>query len=323
MAQNKRTVSRPSFAFPFFPTALKACAARIDRDDDFDEGVSVFLHDFVPGSEPPSIEVLLRLDLRDLALQSGLAPGDVRAALVVRSDELRRRTVLAEFTPDEVPGTWAGPIPIDVFGLSRVEVDLVCYLDAQLGHSFERAWRRGSVFAQRSWSVVSPRYSSLFTVTWEHFSGYEAWQKDALWRVDFPEGERFHEVSSESAVVVTLNADHTGLHSLLELPGTTPAARATKAIVTKMIFSEILSTIVNSVVADFRRFATEEGVRFEDLEDDRLTTRVLHFLQDAGVSEADLINGRLSDHAAVSHFVQGTISLGQAFDLAAWERISR
>ena len=155
-----------------------------------------------------------------------------------------------------------------------------------------------------------------------HFSAHDGWEKNALWRVDFPEGERFHEVSSDSAVVVALNADLTALHSLIELSAGPSPTRVAKAIITKMLFGEILSTIIHTVLEDYRRFHEEEGLTVDDLEEDRLTVRVLRFLDDHGVSEADARSNRLSDLAAVAHFVQGSIDTGREFDLAAWERLT-
>lgn len=323
MLKSKRTVSRTSFAFPYFPTALQGCAMRIDPDQPFDEGVSVFMHSFSPGSEEPQIEVSFRLKLSELARQAGLDPRVVRAALVARSDELRLRRVLADFGTSEIPKNWSGRVPPEVLGSTRVEVDLVCYLDKQLSQSYERAWRRGSVFARRTWAIASPRYASLFTVTWEHFSAHEGWEEAAIWRVEFPEGERFHEVSSESAVVVALNADLPGLHSIIELAGRTSAARVTKSIVTNMIFGEILSAIVYTVVEDYRRFSREEGLVVEDLEEDRLTTRVLRFLEEHGVTESELGAGRLASLPSVTHFVQGAVDMSGEFDVTAWERLAK
>ena len=323
MLTDKRTISRPSFAYPFFPTALNGCAMRIDAREEFDEGVSAFQHLMSPGSEPPSVELRLRMRMADLARQARLDPKSVRGAIVARSDELRRRSVLTEFAADEVPATWSGSIPEELMGRRRIEVDLICYLADELNHSFERAWRRGSVFARRTWAIASPKYASLFTVTWVHFSAHDGWEKNALWRVDFPEGERFHEVSSDSAVGVALNADLTALHSLMELPARTPPTRVAKSIVTKMLFGEILSTIIHTVLEDYRRFHEEEGLTVDDLEEDRLTVRVLRFLDEHGVSEEDVRSNRLSDVAAVAHLVQGSIDVGREFDLAAWERLAR
>lgn len=323
MLKDKRTISRTSFAYPFFPTALNACSMRIDPNEEFDEGVSAFQHPLSPGSGPPNVELRLRLRLADLARQAKLDPKSVRGAVVARSDELRRRRVLTEFASDNAPATWSGTIPEELMGCRRIEVDLICYLADQLDHSFERAWRRGSVFARRTWAIASPKYASLFTVTWVHFSTHEGWEANALWRVEFPEGERFHEVSSDSAVGVALNADLTTLHSLIELPARTAPTRAAKAIVTKTLFAEILSTIIHTVVEDYRRFHEKEGLTVDDLEEDRLTVRVLRFLDEHGVSEADVRSHRLRDLAAVTHFVQGAIDIGREFDLSAWERLSK
>ena len=323
MLRDKRTISRTSFAYPFFPTALQACAMRLDPSQDFDEGVSVFQHDLSPGSDPPTVELRLRLRLSELARQAGLNAESVRCAIVARSDELRRRTVLTEFSSADLPPTWSGSIPPELMGRQRIEVDLICYLADQLEHSFERAWRRGSVFARRTWAIASPQYASLFTVTWVNFSSHEGWERNALWRVDFPEGERFHEVSSESAVGVALNADLTALHSLIELPARTAQARTAKAIVTKMLFGEILSTIIHTVLEDYRRFHEEEGLTADDLDEDRLTVRVLRFLDEHGISEVGVRSGQLPDLASVVHFVQGSVDVGREFDRAAWERLTK
>lgn len=321
--KTKRTISRESFAYPFFPTALQSCAMRIDPDQDFDEGLSSFLYAFEPAAEPPTVEFRFRVNLSDLARQAHLPQDAIRSAVVVRSDELRLRHVLGEFPGPGIPETWSGRIPMEAMGSKRLEVDLVCYLSRQLDHSYERAWRLGTVFAKRTWSIASPRYASLFQVTWESFSLHEAWEDTALWRVEFPEGERFHEVSAEAAVSVILNADLPGLHAVMELPGRTPAARAAKSIVTRMLFAEMLGTIVHTVLEDYRRFSVEEGWSADDLDEDRLTSRVLRFLEAHGVLEADLRAGRLDGLAAVSHFLQGVLELGAVFGDDTWERLSR
>lgn len=323
MLKDKRTITRTSFPFPYFPTALNGCAMRVDQTGEFDEGVSAFQHHLLPGSDPPSLELRLRLRLADLARDAKLDPGSVRGAVVARSDELRRRIVLTDFTADDTPTLWSGTIPDELIGRRRIEVDLICYLAEELQPSFERAWRNGSVFARRTWAIASPKHASLFTVTWAHFSAHDGWEKTALWRIEFPEGDRFHEVSSESAVAVSLNADLPALHSLIELSARSAPTRVAKAIVTRMLFSEILSTIIHTVLTDYRRYYEIEGLTVDELEEDRLTVRVLRFLGDHGVTEADVRANKLSDLSAVAHFVQGSIDIGQEFNLAAWERLTK
>ena len=102
MLRTRRSHTQLSYAYPYFPQALQTCALRLDGEGEFDQGKSIFLHDFSPGEPVPELEFKLRTDLNTLAAQGGVSASSVRFAIVARSNELLHRILLGDWPVDDL-----------------------------------------------------------------------------------------------------------------------------------------------------------------------------------------------------------------------------
>ena len=119
-----RRESRELWGFKHFPTALRACALRIDPQERFDPVTSTFVVGDPTGPDGQYVEVLMDLNAASLAEQAEVNLDDLELVLTFRNRESRLLLPLWRIGASGHPRKWGGRIPADRVSPRRYQLTL-------------------------------------------------------------------------------------------------------------------------------------------------------------------------------------------------------
>ena len=319
-----RRESRESWDFKHFPAALRACALRIDPNESFDPAISTFNIDGMPGPEGQYVEVSLELNATSVADQARVVLDDLEFVLLCSNAESRRITSLWRSIASARPSKQTVYIELSKLSPRRYEVVLQLVLARELRRQPGRAWRKGSVLANRSWTIVSPTAASLFAVDWTSFSESEGWDRDAVWRVEFTGTDGFDSAQPEEIVRLHVNKDLVALRALFtrtarQSPRLGPLTRVLVPVVQSGVTVEILGRVLRWA---HPRLLNEE-LDVIDIQSDSLAGRVFKAAEMLGLDPVEASRIAVDEPERLSMLVQGHFRIGRSLDGAALERMKR
>jgi hypothetical protein len=321
MLRTRREIARESRSFPYFHTALKACALRLDGTQPFDSGQSAFVLESDQLGQVVGFEMYLDANLESLARQSSVSPSAVQLSIILQDEDTKQHRILASWGHSDMPSIWQGSIPPSEMGDRQVMVAVVVHLNQSLARSLDSAWREGSILAQRAFALAFQGYASLFRVSWESFKD-RGWEPSALWHVDFRISEAFDESIPEEAVLVYTNRDLPALNYITS----TSALRHPKIgllakLVLRFIAAMAIADIVVPVLLDIARRIESGELRGDDIDVDSLSGRVLSTLREGNLSQDEALRLARELPAELRERIQGMLKLGASLDYSALTRL--
>lgn len=321
--KTRRRESRESWSFKHFPTALRACALRMDPNETFDPVTSTFVVDQVPRDEGQYVEVALELNVAGVADQAQVGLEDLEFVLLYSNAEARRVSPLWRSKASGHQRKWSGRISPRILSQRRYEVILQLVVRRELRQRPGRPWRQGSVLAERSWTITSPTASSLFTVDWTSFSEREGWDGDAMWRVEIGSADGFDSGTPEEIVRLHVNKDLEALTALFSRS----AGRSHLAPVTAVLVPVVLSGVTTEILGRVLRWAYPLVAKGDldpmEIAPDSLAARVFEAADKLGLSALEAGRIAVEEPGRLAMLVQGHFKIGQSLSGAALSRMRR
>lgn len=320
----RRRESRESWDFKHFPAALRACALRIDPNEPFDPAASTFAIDSVPGPQGQYVEVSLALNAASVADQARVMLDDLELVLLFSNAESRRITPLWRSSASGHPSKQPVHIESSMLSPRRYEVVLQLVLTRELRRHPGRAWRKGSVLADRSWTIVSPTAASLFAVDWTSFSERQGWDRHAAWRVEFLGTDGFDSAQPEETVQLHVNKDLEALRALLAPTASrSPRLGPITRVLVRVVLSDVTAEILGHVLRWAHPLLSNGQLNATDIQSDSLASQVFKAAKKLGLDPGEASRIAVEDPGRLSMLLQGHFGMGQSLDGAALERMSR
>ena len=319
--RTRREIARDSRSFPFFPRALSGCALRLSGDQHFDSGLSAFVVDDRVPTQPLEFEVQLEASLDGLARQAGVPSEALALSVVLEQEDLKDHVVLQSWTGADLPKKWSATVPGEQVGHRRVAVRVMAHLDREREAAADRAWRNGSLLAEREFVISFQGTASIFKVAWESFR-QKGWDPEAIWHVEFHVLDGFHELSPEEAVSVYTNKDLPALTWLLSSSASRHAKMATPSKMTlRLVAAMAVADIAGPVLRDLRDRAETAEVDPEAVDPETLAGRVVDALGRLGIRPEGAMHLASEQPSELRERLQSLTKVGTVLDRQAMERM--
>ena len=318
-----RRESRELWGFKHFPTALRACALRIDPQERFDPVTSTFVVGDPTGPDGQYVEVLMDLNAASLAEQAEVNLDDLELVLTFRNRESRLLLPLWRIGASGHPRKWGGRIPADRVSPRRYQLTLQLSLANDRERELGQAWRTGSILASRSWTVTNPDRSSLFNIDWTSFSD-KGWDRDAIWRVEFMSADGFDSASPEETLNLHINKDLEALRSLFQQSARRSSRLAPiTAVLVPMVLSAVTTEIITRVLRWAHPLVVARELDLSEVDGDSLAGRVVTAVGKLGFEPSEAARLTVDEPETFVTLVQGGFNVGRSLDGAALERMMR
>ena len=323
--RTRRRESRESWVFKHFPTALRACALRINPNEAFDPVTSTFAIDDMQSPEGQYVEVFLERNVaRSVADQAQVSLDDLEFVLLYSNADSRRLTPLWRSSASGHPRRWSGHIASSTLSPRRYELILQLILARNCRQHLGRPWRQGSVLADRSWTITSPKASSLFTVDWTCFSEREGWDRDAMWRVEFMGSDGFDSASPEETVRLHVNKDLEALRALFSRSARrSPRLGSVTAVLMPVVLSGVTTEILACVLRWAHPLVSDGELDLSEIQSDSLAGRVFEAAKKLGLDAVEAGRVAVEEPGRLAMLVQGHFKIGQSLGSAALDRMRR
>lgn len=321
--RERRTESRENWGFYHVFHGLQSCALRADSTQEFDPTLSTLTIESLKEGGPLSLEVSLDLDASDLLQAAQLQLDEGEFMVAYSNTAAKRFSVLASWPASRVPKTWQGTVAAEDLNPGRSEVQLLMVLREQRVQRGAEAWRKGSILAQRSFGLVYPDASTLFTVNWTSFS-VQGWPENALWKVEFRVLEGFDDLDPEEVVSVHVNKDLPALVGLLQ-----PAAQRDQKLapfaraLVPLLIAGITCELVTPVLRWLGGLVKEDAAVLEGIAEDSLAGRVLEAVKKFGLDAEQAIGLAELRPQELSVLLQDYFEVGRALDQKALDRMQK
>ncbi len=321
-----RTESREVWPFAHAAGVFRACALRLDENDEFDPNRSTFALDEAALERDLRYELQLKVDASGLTSKTFTPAHEIDVALVAHNDEAKRHQVLRRVPLTGLPAKLQGTLPRAGWGPRRLRLHLVALLNREKppGQGQHTAWRLGSTLAERAF-VVGPAAGNLFRVHWTSFSE-QGWPPRALWKLEVLKDLEhvILEVDPNEMVQVHLNADLPSLHALWEPSASRnqrlgPVAAMQRPLIAASIWAQLGVCVLRRVDGLMQE---DEEFDLDQLDGRSLAGAVLEGLRKAtGLDSAELVRLAKDEPWVLETKVQQAAGVGKAYDQAALERL--
>ncbi len=326
--RKSRTESRVVWPFTHSEHFFDRCAIRISSTEEFDSQRNVFaVENLSEYGGSLNLDLSISIDPSELESEVNLRQQDVSVLLIVENEEARLNKVRKIWLLADLPREHSTVILPGDLSPKGIGIVLVAVLSTvRDADDSGRAWRPGSILAERRYRIVPPASASLFQVNFTDFES-RGWDNRSLWRVDFRALESCDEAPPEDTVEVHLNKNLPLLYALFSATATrNPKLSPSASLVRPLVTAEILHDVCCRTLQHLAKYrgSNEDDYQspVEVVQPGTLADRVLLALEgQAAIPPAEAIRLAAEDPETLKNRIHGMVAVGRAFSQEALDRM--